>query len=127
MDWGKSDFVSGSIGALLDEIHDRYFDISKMAYDAATQVWAVPFGERQRGPYDKRLVVTSVRACHVRDTERIRFYGMNRMLFDDASCILRLDCDILDVRLTVGSDFAVRVGQQHEAAENGDVGGTFGG
>ena len=108
MEWTRARFLQGDVAALMDEIHDQYFDIRMILYDQAGRVWSVPIGEAKWGPYDKKVVVQGVTGYHIEDTEKIRIYDINRLWLDDARGVLRLECNVpLGVWLHVAADFRV--------------------
>ena len=93
---------------LLDEIHDRYFDLEKVEYDKSRSQWKVVFGDSKRGPYERALVITGVEDYYLRDTERIRFYSINELQVNLQTCTLTLACNVpIIIQLRVRSDFAV--------------------
>ncbi|KPK48587.1 MAG: hypothetical protein AMK72_06555 [Planctomycetes bacterium SM23_25] len=93
---------------LLDEIHDRYFDLQRVQYDREAGQWRLPFGDSKYGPYEHAVVVRGVREYHLQDTERIRFYCINELKFSLETESVILTCDVpIGIRLDVQPDFVV--------------------
>jgi hypothetical protein len=81
-------------------IHDKWFAIGQVRFDANTLVVATPLSETKVTPIDVELVVTGVRNFEVADTEKIENYDVNRVVFDNKKRTLVLYGNI-PVRLTL--------------------------
>jgi len=95
---------------LLDEVHDRFFDIETISYDGQQEKWSLKFGEDRQGPYTKTFCVLGVRDYHIEDTERIRIYDINTVEIDVESQTVRLVWNVpLALDLNVSRDFEIIV------------------
>jgi len=93
---------------LLDEIHDRYFDLDRIIYDKATSEWNLFFGESRKGPFDHLLKITGVTEYVCHDTEKIGIYDINELIIDLDKLLITLDCNVpLDIRLSVNPNFEI--------------------
>ena len=95
---------------VLDEIHDKYFDVDKVRYDKKTHIFRLPFSAAKWGPYDRFLDVSDVNKCFIEDTEQIGVYCLNTLVLESNASTIRILCDVpLVIRLDVGPGFAVLV------------------
>jgi DUF971 family protein len=109
MDFIEFDSTTGDISDCLRQvngvIHDKWFAISQVRFDANTLVSTIPLSETKVTPVDVELVVTGVRDIEVVDTEKIENYDVNRVVFDNKKRALILYGNI-PVRLTLLLDQA---------------------
>lgn len=92
------------ISSLHDELHDRWFDLDACAYDGTSRRFVLAFGDKKRGPYDKRLVVSDVAHCEVFDDAGIGFYDIEAVEFDiERRAVVVKSAFPLRILLTLGS------------------------
>ena len=107
------------LSLVLDEIHDRWFDVSAIVHDADTHVVRIPFwtdpnlwdktsATRDQPPFDNLLAINHVESLLVEDPERIGIYSFNDVKFSNNQVLvranenLRLTCSVTRFHLTVG-------------------------
>lgn len=73
----KQNLNAATISAILDEIHDRWFDIGQVSYAESTGCLRIPFGEDRRGPFNRLLTIDGVAGYEVRDEAGIGLYDLN--------------------------------------------------
>ena len=120
-----------TLGRLLDEIHDRWFDLRTLPRGVSGEVygeWLLPFAEGKRTrcckwlfggweivrppqePYDHVLSVTGVYNVSYRHTETVRFCTINELQVDPEKLIVTITAEP-DVTMTleVDRDFTISV------------------
>ena len=81
---------------LMGDLHDRWFSIDSVAFDAQREVVTIPFSlyeTRPKTPPDKILTISSAQGVEVRDPERIQMYTLNELLIDTDRMTITLDAD----------------------------------
>lgn len=94
---------------ILDLVHDRYFDLERVAYNKEAGTVTVPFGETKEQPVGRQLIIQGVREFQYDDTEQIGRYWFNKILINPARESLVIDCDILKLELRVSPEFQISV------------------
>lgn len=95
---------------LIDEIHDRYFNLDEVTYDERNLEWRLFFSDSRKGPFERILKITGVVEYKCRDTERILIYDMNKIVIDINKGIIILKCNVpLDIKLYVNNNFQIYV------------------
>lgn len=79
-------------------LHDCWFDVDDVSYNAQTRLLVVRFAEKQarlsKHIYDTELTVHAVASYEIVDTEKIGCYDLNRILFNPGDKRLKFDCNI---------------------------------
>lgn len=120
-----------TLGRLLDEIHDRWFDLDvvvESGFEEASGEWRLHFKEGKRarcckwlfggweiekapdGPFVRTLKITGVRAFGFRDTARIGFYQISHLKVKPEKHRITLKAEpALRITLEVDRDFTISV------------------
>jgi len=83
-----------------DVLHDRWFDVDDVRFDEAGRFVQVPFRGQPKGTRrasDAKALMLEIRHVEqnvLKDTERIRFYDFNRLVFSRDSSTLRIETGI---------------------------------
>jgi hypothetical protein len=94
------------VGALLDRIHDRWFDLDHIRFDEGSGVVVIPFGDSERGPFHGTLTLKGVERYEVEDHADIGVYDINRIAIEPPTIVLTSG---FPLRLTfhVGDNWAI--------------------
>ena len=120
-----------TLGKLLDEIGDRWFELRALPRGVSGEVygeWRLPFGEGKRvrcckwlfggweifrppdKPYDHVLLVTGVTNVSYRHTETVKFLTINGLRVDPEKLIVMIIAEPeLTMTLEVDKDFTISV------------------
>jgi hypothetical protein len=107
---------------LIDGIHDRWFDVTAIAYDPDSRVIRIPFWSQQGRryprnratgeplPFDSLLAIHDADEPAVEDREHIEIYSFNDVAVSDRQVVVRADpnvritCEVGDLHIAVSSD-----------------------
>jgi len=82
--------TANQIGDLLNLVHDRWFNVERIAFDSERKTVALHL-EKEKADLAKgskdgiRLLINNAEALTVNDTEKVRDYDLNEIKFDAAS------------------------------------------
>jgi hypothetical protein len=87
------------IDALLDEVHDKWFDLDKLGQEFHPGSITIPIAQRQGdlskpGALVDSLTINHVRRIEIADTAKVGCYDINEICFDKARGCLRISCAI---------------------------------
>jgi hypothetical protein len=101
-------YSKASWSELLDEVHDRCFDLTQAAYSKAAGEFNLYLGDKRAGPYDeKHLKVTRVTHVRLRDVSRTQIHMLFSPTLDMSRRILTLPASGLDIDVFLGEDWEV--------------------
>ena len=66
-----------SLAALLDAVHDRWFDLADVRIDDRTEAVTLHLGDSKHGPFHRELTVKPVSALDVQDEAHIGLYDLD--------------------------------------------------
>lgn len=78
------------IGLLLDEVHDRFFDIDQMDFDKIKSEVKLYLSDNIKGPFNRTLTIKQVYKVTFDDTEKIGIYDINKIIIDPKTETLNL-------------------------------------
>lgn len=78
------------VAALLDCVHDRWFDLDELQFHEESGDFELRFGQTRVGPRESRLVVRGVRSYTVEDDAHIGRYDINTIDIDTQAGRVRL-------------------------------------
>ena len=100
---------------LLDEVHDRYFDLTQVQFDVGSGDFHLYLGDNRKGPYDKKnFQVTGVNKVDINDEAEIQFYMLFSPEIDPSSLKLKLPANGLDIELHLRPDWEIILTQKTE-------------
>ncbi len=81
---------ANQLGELLNLVHDRWFNVERVALDKERKTVAIQLEEKKanlaKGSTNGiRLLIKNAEALTVNDTEKVRDYDLNEIKFDAAS------------------------------------------
>jgi len=81
---------ANQLGDLLNLVHDRWFDVERVALDKERKTVAMDLEAKKanvaKGSKDGiRLLIKNAEALTINDTEKVRDYDLNEIKFDAAS------------------------------------------
>ena len=103
----------------VDRIHDRWFDVEAIAYDAGTRVLSIPFwsrptnrapASRSAQPFDSLLAIHETDQPRVEDTEHIGTYTFNELDYSNGQVVitaepnLRISSRVTGLHVEFGPD-----------------------
>ncbi len=95
---------------VLDQVHDRFFKLEDVTFDAVDGSWRMPFGDEERGPYDQTMLIAGVEEQALRVRFEQPFYNVNTIKVRARRSQLVVKCDpMLDITLRVRPDWSVSI------------------
>ena len=98
------------IGMLLDEVHDRFFDIDKIEFKKNKSEIKLHLSENIKGPFDRILTIKGVKNFTYDDTEKIGIYDINKIVIDQKNlCITIISGFPLRIIFFVDEQFEISI------------------
>jgi hypothetical protein len=70
--------------ALLDAVHDRWFDLEHVGFDQARGEVKVCIGDSREGPFKTELIFSGVSQLEIEDKAAIQFYDIDDVSLDQS-------------------------------------------
>jgi len=80
-----------SIEQIVSLVHDRWFDVEAIDYDAESGVLEIPFSDLG---YVRTLLIGCVQSVKIVDTERVGYYDFNSISYDAEMGLVRVSTGI---------------------------------
>lgn len=104
----KARWSSESRSALLDAVHDRWFNLEDVAFDQEMCKVKVRIGDSSRGPFERELIVSGVNKLEIEDKAAIQFYDIDDVSLDQAETHIVLASGFpLRLMMHLGSEWQV--------------------
>ncbi|MBW7991872.1 MAG: hypothetical protein FVQ84_17890 [Planctomycetes bacterium] len=95
---------------LMDEIHDRYFNLSQVVFDREMLEWKLNFGNSKKEPFDNLLRIKGVHEYTYCKDQGIERYMINKLEINiDKQSIIIESCQYLTLNLSINPDFEIYV------------------
>ena len=100
---------------LMDEIHDRYFNLRNVTFDDRTSEFRIYFGQSKKD-FDRMLHIFGVRNYRLIKDQGIEIYMINKLIIDpDKHSIILETCECLSILFLIDPDFKVEVSHVNDA------------
>ncbi len=104
---------------LLGLVHDRWFNVERIALDKERETVAIHLEENRKNLDEDskdglRLLIRNAQALTINDTERVRDYDLNEIDFDAKGGRVIITCGIpltIEVKVTALNIETVEIGQ----------------
>ena len=97
------------LGKLNYHIHDKWFDVEKIAFDNIKREFRLFFGDTKES-YDECLKITGVSKCSILDTEKVGVYDIYQISVDEQTSEICIEgCIPIKIVLNVSKDFEISV------------------
>ncbi len=79
-------------------LHDAWFDIEKIKFEASEKTMTILFASDQKtllaGDGDVVLTIQNIKSYTIEDSEKVRFYDLFKIEWDDKINSLKIICNI---------------------------------
>lgn len=97
-----------SRSALLDAVHDRWFNLEDVTFDQAMCKVRVRIGDSRHGPFERELTFSGVDLLEIEDEAAIQFYDIDDISIDAAGTHIVLASGFpLRLMMHLGADWHV--------------------
>jgi hypothetical protein len=104
----KDNWSAESRRALLDAVHDRWFDLDRVGFDQTRGEVRVCFGDRKEGPFKGELIFSGVSELEIEDEAEIQFYDIDDVRLDQTKTDIVLASGFpLRLRMRLGPEWRV--------------------
>ena len=77
--------------SVLDLVHDRWFDLSQVKFDKASEECTLFLGEKRKGPFDDRVLkISGVLDVKISDEAGIGIYDLRDLIPEPSSSSIRI-------------------------------------
>ena len=103
----------------MDLIHDRWFDLNQVKYDAAQHKVTFEFGEKKNGPFDQELTIKAVTGYQIDDEAHIQIYDINEVQIDPSTRLITITSSFpLTIEIQVEDNWEIIIASSAESGKN---------
>ena len=100
--------------AITAMVHDLWGDLHGLVFERQTGILTLPFkaqySHRAGGPFDKLLMITSVKGYECCDPQKVAIYLLNRIMTNAERTEVRIEAvPELEIKMRVRPDFTIRI------------------